>query len=47
MFPTHVRFAGFAIAYNVSTALFGGTAPDANETLIERSPATRWCRPTT
>jgi MFS transporter, MHS family, proline/betaine transporter len=34
MFPTHVRFAGFAIAYNVSTALFGGTAPYANEKLI-------------
>lgn len=35
MFPTHVRFAGFAIAYNVSTALFGGTALYANEKLIE------------
>lgn len=35
MFPTHVRFAGFAIAYNVSTALFGGTAPYLNEALIE------------
>jgi MHS family proline/betaine transporter-like MFS transporter len=34
MFPTHVRFAGFAIAYNVSTAIFGGTAPYANEKLI-------------
>lgn len=34
MFPTHVRFAGFAIAYNVSTALFGGTALYANEKLI-------------
>lgn len=27
MFPTQVRFAGFAIAYNVSTSIFGGTAP--------------------
>jgi len=35
MFPTHVRFAGFAIAYNISTALFGGTALYANEKLIE------------
>lgn len=35
MFPTHVRFAGFAIAYNVSTSLFGGTAPAANEFLLE------------
>ena len=34
MFPTHVRYAGFAIAYNLSTALFGGTAPAANEWLI-------------
>ncbi|RVW03941.1 MFS transporter [Rhodococcus xishaensis] len=35
MFPTHVRFAGFAIAYNVSTSLFGGTAPAANDFLID------------
>ncbi|MBN6039219.1 MFS transporter [Amycolatopsis sp. 195334CR] len=35
MFPTHVRYAGFAIAYNVSTALFGGTAPVINEALID------------
>jgi MHS family proline/betaine transporter-like MFS transporter len=34
MFPTHVRFAGFAIAYNVSTSLFGGTAPALNSWLI-------------
>lgn len=34
MFPTQVRFAGFAIAYNVSTSLFGGTAPAANAWLI-------------
>ena len=27
LFPTPVRFAGFAIAYNVSTSIFGGTAP--------------------
>ncbi|WP_094844953.1 MFS transporter [Bordetella genomosp. 9] len=37
MFPTHVRFAGFAIAYNVSTSLFGGTAPAINEWLIART----------
>jgi MHS family proline/betaine transporter-like MFS transporter len=35
MFPTHVRFAGFAIAYNLSTSLFGGTAPVVNEWLID------------
>jgi MHS family proline/betaine transporter-like MFS transporter len=34
MFPTPVRFAGFAIAYNVSTSLFGGTAPALNAWLI-------------
>ncbi|WP_420752656.1 MFS transporter [Rhodococcus sp. O3] len=37
MFPTHVRFAGFAISYNVSTSLFGGTAPAINEWLVERT----------
>jgi MHS family proline/betaine transporter-like MFS transporter len=35
MFPTQVRYAGFAITYNVSTALFGGTAPLVNQRLIE------------
>jgi MHS family proline/betaine transporter-like MFS transporter len=34
MFPTKVRYAGFAIAYNVSTSLFGGTAPAVNQALI-------------
>lgn len=34
LFPTHVRYAGFAITYNTSTALFGGTAPAVNEALI-------------
>lgn len=37
MFPTHVRYAGFAIAYNVSTSLFGGTAPAVNQALIDAS----------
>ncbi len=35
IFPTHVRYAGFALAYNVSTAAFGGTAPLVNEAVIE------------
>lgn len=35
MFPTHVRFTGFAITYNVATAAFGGTAPFVNEALVE------------
>ncbi len=34
MFPTQVRYAGFAIAYNVSTSIFGGTAPAVNEGLV-------------
>ena len=37
MFPTHVRFAGFAIAYNVATSIFGGTAPALNSWLISRT----------
>jgi MHS family proline/betaine transporter-like MFS transporter len=37
MFPTHVRYAGFAIAYNLSTSLFGGTAPAINQGLIDAS----------
>lgn len=37
MFPTHVRYAGFAIAYNISTSLFGGTAPAVNQALINAS----------
>ncbi|MFE7798050.1 MFS transporter [Nocardia sp. NPDC057440] len=39
IFPTHVRYAGFALGYNVSTAVFGGTAPLVNEAAIE---ATGW-----
>ncbi len=34
LFPTPVRFAGFAIAYNVSTSIFGGTAPAVGSMLI-------------
>ena len=34
LFPTAVRFAGFAIAYNVSTSIFGGTAPAIGSALI-------------
>jgi MHS family proline/betaine transporter-like MFS transporter len=37
MFPTHVRFAGFAIAYNVATSVFGGTAPVLNSWFITRT----------
>jgi len=37
MFPAHVRYCGMAIAYNVSTSLFGGTAPALNDWLINRT----------
>lgn len=35
IFPTQVRYSGFAIGYNVSTAIFGGTAAVINEGLID------------
>lgn len=34
-FPTKVRFAGFAVGYNVSTSAFGGTAPLVVAWLVE------------
>ncbi|MHA6804445.1 MFS transporter [Salinifilum ghardaiensis] len=34
LFPTAVRFAGFAITYNVSTSLFGGTALNVSNYFI-------------
>jgi len=34
LFPTRVRFAGFAVAYNVSTSIFGGTAPAVGSAMI-------------
>jgi MFS transporter, MHS family, proline/betaine transporter len=34
MLPTQVRYAGMTIAYNVSTSIFGGTAPMVNQRLI-------------
>lgn len=37
VFPTHVRYAGFALGYNISTAAFGGTAPLVNEAVIEQT----------
>jgi MHS family proline/betaine transporter-like MFS transporter len=35
MFPTPVRYSGFAIGYNVSTAIFGGTTAAVNEYMIK------------
>ncbi|AUH67157.1 MULTISPECIES: MFS transporter [Gordonia] len=37
MFPTHVRYAGFAISYNLSTAAFGGTAPLVNDAVVDQT----------
>lgn len=42
MFPTHVRYAGLALGYNVSTSLFGGTAGLVNQWLIDRTGNTMW-----
>ncbi|GJF17036.1 MFS transporter [Mycolicibacterium cyprinidarum] len=42
MFPTQVRYAGFAIAYNVSTSIFGGTAPAVNDWLVTESGNNLW-----
>lgn len=42
MFPTYVRYAGVALGYNVSTALFGGTAPLVNEALITSTGDGMW-----
>lgn len=37
LFPTQVRYGGMAIAYNVSTSLFGGTAPLVATWLVDRT----------
>ncbi|WP_265446862.1 MFS transporter [Flexivirga meconopsidis] len=41
-FPTHVRYAGLALSYNVSTSLFGGTAPLVNDRLISWTGDNLW-----
>ncbi|MCL2542776.1 MAG: MFS transporter [Nocardioidaceae bacterium] len=37
LFPTAARYSGFAVGYNISTALFGGTAAAANTWLVEKT----------
>ncbi|MGP9784523.1 MFS transporter [Glutamicibacter sp. AOP12-B1-11] len=37
MFPTRVRYSGFAVSFNLSNALFGGTAPFVATLLIASS----------
>lgn len=36
LFPTHVRYTGAALGYNIAYALFGGTAPFIGEYLVTR-----------
>ena len=37
IFPTQVRFSGFAIGYNISTAIFGGTTAAVNTFVIKET----------
>ncbi|MER5389314.1 MFS transporter [Saccharopolyspora sp. NPDC002686] len=37
LFPTHVRYSGFAFSFNTANALFGGTAPFVATALIHLS----------
>lgn len=40
LFPTTVRYSGFAIGYNISNAIFGGTAGVANGVSSRRRATT-------
>jgi MFS transporter, MHS family, proline/betaine transporter len=40
LFPTTLRYTGFALGYNVATSLLGGTAGLINEALIEQTGST-------
>lgn len=42
MFPTHVRYAGLALGYNIATSAFGGTAGLVNEALITETGNAMW-----
>lgn len=42
LFPTHVRYAGFALAYNVATSAFGGTAPLINSYFVKDVGINLW-----
>ena len=37
LFPTSVRFTGIALSYNLSAAIFGGTAPIVSTFLIRHT----------
>lgn len=42
LFPTQIRYGGFAISYNISTSLFGGTAPLVNAFVIAKTHLNIW-----
>lgn len=42
MFPTRVRYGSFAIGYNLSTSLFGGTCGVVTEALIKATGDNNW-----
>lgn len=45
LFPTGVRYSGFALPYNIASALFGGTAPFLAAALVaatSHAPAPAW-----
>ncbi|MDM7487802.1 MFS transporter [Rhodococcus sp. GXMU-t2271] len=37
VFPTHVRYTGISLSYQMSTAIFAGTAPMVSQFLLNRS----------
>jgi MHS family proline/betaine transporter-like MFS transporter len=40
MFPTRVRYSGFAVSFNLANAIFGGTAPFVATLLISKTGST-------
>ncbi|MDN5654989.1 MAG: MFS transporter, partial [Kocuria sp.] len=42
LFPTAVRFSGFALVFNIGNALFGGPMSAVNTWLISRTGNTMW-----
>ena len=42
LFPTAVRFSGFALVFNIGNALFGGPMSAVNTWLISRTGNTLW-----
>ncbi|UTM39461.1 MHS family MFS transporter [Rhodococcus pyridinivorans] len=41
VFPTHVRYTGISLSYQISTAIFAGTAPMASQFLLNRAGSIR------